>query len=197
MQKGRCLFCRSPEAPKCCGRCHGARYCDANCQKLDWPGAHREECGKKKPDPTAFVYETRYLNPKKGRVVDAATWSPYVPPESGYASTPLKLLCKALKVELATGCMLKQIPSSSDLDAWTRCAQLVKERGGQIVFGWTLHENDEALKAVAQSVWFDIGVTEHAAMWADGQPSFFIPDARVRQAFRDLDRGPPDAVWWK
>jgi len=36
LDQTRCCLCWAPDAPRRCARCHRSRYCDRECQKLDW-----------------------------------------------------------------------------------------------------------------------------------------------------------------
>lgn len=51
---GHCMRRKSPEggALLWCGRCRRARYCDAACQRLEWP-VHKKVCGQP-PPPVDF-----------------------------------------------------------------------------------------------------------------------------------------------
>lgn len=47
-----CLTCGEPDAPKKCGKCKAARYCDEKCQKSHWED-HKPYCnGFDKPAPS-------------------------------------------------------------------------------------------------------------------------------------------------
>ena len=40
----RCRVC-ADDGEKVCVRCKVARYCSPECQKTDWKGGHKQECG--------------------------------------------------------------------------------------------------------------------------------------------------------
>jgi len=211
-----CLFCSRPEAPQCCGRCHKARYCDERCQRLDWPGAHKLECGKPVaplPEKPPGGFKPRQLNKRMdhtgqsmGELLgqEAAGWSPIVDNEAGAKSEALKLVYKALRIVPFTGSVLAPLAHSVDdgaVDAtgWLASASLVKAQGGMLVFGWSFYEHERAIKGVPHAAWCD---ADNGRMYSvtTGQPAsctLFVPDANVRGAFRVAGEAPPLCVWWK
>lgn len=166
------------------------------CQRLDWPD-HKQGCGRSKP-PTISLekeLEARVFNPRacKGRTMGACR--PLV--DAAVVSEPRKLICKALQLDATTSYVLKAlaVEEPTPLDGWFASARLVKQCGGQIVFGWALYENDDAIKGEARVVWCDAGSSMYTSHPVG--PTVFVPDARVRAAFRVAGRGPPDCIWWK
>jgi len=109
-------------------------------------------------------------------------------------------MLRALHIDAAVGCKLKQVPDalvSNDEDdhGWRAAARLVTERGGQLIFGWVFFECEQAVKAESRVVWLDVAQN---VMWnVCGELGNFFPDENAMNAFRSLGVAPPDWFLWK
>jgi hypothetical protein len=151
-----CIVCGATQNLGQCSRCQRAYYCKGKeCQRKDWP-MHKISCYR--PDATEAdavkdgMLHFRILNERADRAIDTHGT------DTGAAhrdSDGLRQFVQRLGLDAKTMEMTYSDPTKAG--SYGRCAAnvrlIIKEWGGDAVYGWALYEGEYMYEAEMHVVW--------------------------------------------